>query len=271
MSSDNAATRTNAPRKAGPDDDPPVANRVTIITGASSGIGRAAAVAFTRRGDFVVLGDLDTHGGAETVRLCGGPEVAEFVRTDTSVEPDVEQLVGTALERFGRLDYAFNNAGIDSAGQPTADVSLEEWNRVISINLTGVWLCVKHEIRAMSRTGGGSIANTSSALGLVGIANQPAYVAAKHGVIGLTRAAALEYSAKGIRVNAVLPGVVRTPLFERAVAADPGVLQAIESMHPIGRLGQASEIADAAVWLCSDASSFVTGHALSVDGGYGAQ
>lgn len=242
--------------------------RVALVTGAASGIGRAVAVAFAARGARVAVADLDEAGAAETVQLCGGAERAHAVRVDVADAAQVAAMVAGAVERYGRLDYAHNNAGLTVSGVPTAEVEPDDWQRVIDVDLTGVFLCMKHELSAMLASGGGAIVNTSSGLGLVGIAGQPAYVAAKHGVVGLTKAAALEYSAQGVRVNAVCPGVVRTPLFEAAAAADPAALAGIESLHPIGRLGSPEEIAAGVVWLCSEEASFVTGHALPVDGGY---
>jgi NAD(P)-dependent dehydrogenase (short-subunit alcohol dehydrogenase family) len=242
--------------------------KVAIVTGAASGIGRATARAFAARGAKVLIADLDEPGAEETVQLCGGAAHAAAMRVDVADPSNVEAMVTETRERFGRLDYAHNNAGMTISGVPTAELELRDWQRIMDVDLTGVFLCIKYQIVAMLETGGGAIVNTASGLGLVGIAGQPAYVAAKHGVVGLTKAAALEYSARGVRVNAVCPGVVRTPLFESAAAADPSALANIESLHPIGRLGRPEEIADAVVWLCSDEASFVTGHALPVDGGY---
>ena len=249
----------------------PLTGRVGIVTGGSSGIGRATAVALVAAGARIVVADLDEAGALETVQLAGGSDHAQFVPTDVADPESATEMVAATVGRFGRLDFAHNNAGIASAGPLLADIAVEEWSRCLAINLTGVWNCLRAEIPVMLQTGGGSIVNTASGLGLVAIGRQAAYVAAKHGVVGLTKAAALEYSAQGIRVNAVCPGVVRTPLFEQAAAQDPDLLAAVTSMHPIGRLGLPQEIADAVVWLCSDASSFVTGHPLAVDGGSVAQ
>jgi NAD(P)-dependent dehydrogenase (short-subunit alcohol dehydrogenase family) len=241
--------------------------RVAIVTGAGSGIGRAVAEAFVRHGARVIVADINESSAQETVELCGS-EHARAVAVDVSKESDAAAMVAAAVKEFGRLDYAHNNAGITISGVPTAEVSLEDWQKVIDVDLTGVFLCMKNEIPAMLETGGGSIVNTASSLGLVGLAQQPAYVAAKHGVVGLSKAAAMEYSALGVRVNAVCPGVIMTPLFEGAAAADPEMLSNIEAAHPIGRVGEAVEIAEAVVWMCSDAASFLTGHPLAVDGGY---
>jgi NAD(P)-dependent dehydrogenase (short-subunit alcohol dehydrogenase family) len=244
--------------------------KVALVTGGASGLGRACAVALGAAGASVLVADVDRDGGAETVSLVDGP--AEFVATDVTDPDAVAAMVGRAVERFGRLDAAVNNAGTTGAGTPVADHSLEDWNRTLALNLTGVFLCMKHEIPAMLASGdGGSIVNMSSGAGLVGFPGLPAYVASKHGVVGLTRAAALEYVAAGIRVNAVCPGSTRTPMLEAFMGGDPTIERMMEKAAPIGRLGRPEEIAEAVVWLCSDAASFVVGHAMAVDGGAVAQ
>jgi NAD(P)-dependent dehydrogenase (short-subunit alcohol dehydrogenase family) len=246
--------------------------KVAIVTGGSAGIGRATALAFAARGARVVVADVEEEGGRETVKMVerdGGEAV--FVATDVSSPDDVERMVATAKERFGRLDIAFNNAGIEGDLAPLVEYSLDTWNRIVGINLTGVWLCMKHEIPLMLETGGGSIVNNASILGTVGMATAGPYTATKHGVIGLTRVAALENAEKGIRVNAVCPGFIETPMvMERGVHAGENqeVYDDLVGLHPVGRLGKSEEIADAVVWLCSDAASFMAGHPLIVDGGY---
>lgn len=246
--------------------------KVALVTGGSSGIGRATALAFARAGAKVVVSDVAVQGGEETARLireAGGDAV--FIRTDVSQPDEVEALIRQAVETYGRLDCAFNNAGIEGESAPTAECSLANWQRVLAINLTGVWLCMRYEIAQMLRQGGGAIVNTASVAGLVGFRGIPAYVASKHGIVGLTRTAALEYATAGIRVNAVCPGVIQTPMIERFTAGNPAALQQLLALEPIGRLGRPEEVAEAVVWLCSDAASFVTGHALAVDGGLVAQ
>ena len=239
--------------------------KVALVTGGGSGLGRACAVAFGAAGADVMVADVDTDGGAETVKLVDGD--AEFVETDVTDPESVAAMVAATVERFGRLDAAVNNAGTTGAGAPVADYSLDDWNRTIALNLTGVFLCLKHEIPAMIESGGGAIVNMSSGAGLVGFPGLPAYVASKHGVIGLTRAAALEYVGAGVRVNAVCPGSTRTPMLERFMGGDPTIEKMMENAAPIKRLGRPEEIAEAVVWLCSDAASFVVGHAMAVDGG----
>jgi NAD(P)-dependent dehydrogenase (short-subunit alcohol dehydrogenase family) len=212
------------------------------------------------------------EGGKETVDLikqAGGE--ALFVKADVSQAAEVEAMVNKAVETYGRLDCAFNNAGTEGAIAQTDEYTEENWERVIAINLKGVWLCMKHEIPQMLTHGSGAIVNTASALGLVGITKQPAYVASKHGVVGLTKTAALEYAKLGIRVNALCPGAINTPMLDRALSTQPQLAESVTSMEPVGRLGKPEEIAEAVVWLCSDAASFVTGHAMSVDGGWVAQ
>ncbi len=246
--------------------------KCALITGAASGIGRAAALAFAREGAKLTLADVATEGGAETVSLvskAGGQ--AHFVKCDVSRAAEVETLVGAAVKQYGRLDCAFNNAGIEGQTLRTAEDTEENWDRVIAIDLKGVWLCLKFEIRQMLKQGGGAIVNTSSAAGLVGSHGMPAYSAAKHGVVGLTKVAALEYSKAGIRVNAVCPGVIDTPMVQRLVAGRPKLEERLVAVEPIGRKGKPQEVAEAVVWLCSDAASFVSGCAMPVDGALTAQ
>jgi len=246
--------------------------KVALVTGAASGIGRASALAFARAGAKTVVADVVVEGGEETVRMikaAGGD--ALFVRTDVSKAAEVETLIQQVVETYGRLDYAHNNAGIEGEGAPTADCTEENWDRIININLKGVWLCMKYAIPQMLKHGGGAIVNTASVAGLVGVPGGSAYSAAKGGVVQLTRTVALEYATAGIRVNAVCPGAIRTPMVERIVANRPEVEAVIIALEPIGRLGKPEEIAEAVVWLCSDAASFVTGVPLPVDGGWVAQ
>lgn len=246
--------------------------KVALVTGGSSGIGRATALAFAREGAKVVVADVVVEGGEETVRMIkdGGGE-AIFVKADVTQADQVEALVQKAVETYGSLDCAFNNAGIDGEVTSTTRCSEENWNRVIGINLTGVWLCMKYEIQQMRKQGAGAIVNTSSIAGLTGLGSNPAYVSSKHGVIGLTKLAALEYARKGIRVNAICPAAIATPMVKGLVDAQPEMEAVVTSMQPMNRLGTPEEIAEAVVWLCSDAASFVTGHPLAVDGGTVAQ
>jgi NAD(P)-dependent dehydrogenase (short-subunit alcohol dehydrogenase family) len=249
-----------------------VDGKVALVTGAGSGIGRATAQIFTREGAKVVVADIVIEGGEETVRLlkAAGGE-ATFVRVDVSQPVDVEAMVKKAVDTYGRLDCAFNNAGIEGVIQPTADYGEAHWDRVLAINLKGVWLCMKYEIQQMLKQGSGAIVNTASVAGLVGLPSFSAYVAAKHGVNGLTKTAALEYAKAGIRVNAVCPGAIRTPMFERGVRDNPGIEEQIVAAEPIGRMAAPEEVGEAVVWLCSDAASFVTGLPMAVDGGWVAQ
>jgi NAD(P)-dependent dehydrogenase (short-subunit alcohol dehydrogenase family) len=244
--------------------------KVALVTGGASGIGRACAQLFAREGASVVVSDVALEGGHETVRLIeedGGE--ASFVEADVSKAAQVEALVGRALEAYGRLDYAFNNAGIEGRmATNTADYSEEDWDRVIAVNLKGVWLCMKHEIPQMLSQGAGSIVNNSSVEGLVGLQGTSAYAASKHGVVGLTKTAALEYAQSGIRVNAVCPGLIRTPMVERYSRGDAEIEAQFAAVEPVGRMGTPEEVAEAVVWLCSESASFVTGHAMAVDGAY---
>jgi NAD(P)-dependent dehydrogenase (short-subunit alcohol dehydrogenase family) len=243
-------------------------DRSVIITGAAGGIGRAAAVLFARAGARLTLADREAARGRETLDLVlGSGGVAQFLAGDISSERFVEDVVASAVRSYGRLDCAFNNAGIISdLAEPVSNYTLAEWDRVIRINLTSMFLCMKHETRTMLQNGGGAIVNTSSALGQVGQYNMPAYCASKAGVLGLTRATALDYATKNIRVNAIMPGVIETPMTKDGVFKIPGLEEILLAQHPIGRFGRPEEVASAALFLCSDAASFVTGHALAVDG-----
>jgi len=247
--------------------------KVAVVTGASSGIGRATALAFAREGASVVVADRCEAGGQETVAMIrdqGGTAI--HVTGDVSRDAAVAQLTDATIRTYGRLDYACNNAGVEGTQAPTADYPSDQWDRVLAVNLTGVWLCMKHEIPAMLANGGGAIVNMASILGVVGFANAAAYTAAKHGVIGLTKVAAIEYATQGIRVNAVCPAFIATPMLERAGITEGTEMYAmLAGLHPIKRLGTPEEIAEAVIWLCSDKASFVTGHAMLVDGGYVAQ
>jgi NAD(P)-dependent dehydrogenase (short-subunit alcohol dehydrogenase family) len=247
-----------------------LAGKVTLVTGGASGIGRATALAFAREGAPIVIADVDVAGGEETGHLItttGGE--ARFIRTDVSQAAEVEALIGKAVQAYGRLDCAFNNAGIYSTS-PIVDTAEDEWEGVIRTNLTGVWLCMKYEIPQMLTQGRGAIVNSSSMVGLVA-GSGAAYTASKHGVVGLTKSAAVAYAQRGIRVNAVCPGFIRSPMTEPLMAGDQARAEAFVARHPVGRAGLPEEVAAAVVWLCSEAASFVTGHTMSVDGGYVAQ
>ncbi len=243
-------------------------DKVALITGGSSGIGRAVALAWAREGAKVVVSDVDRSGGGETVeqvRAAGGE--AAFIAADVGKPEDCEALVRGAVEAFGRLDIACNNAGIGGPQVPTADYPLDGWAQVIAINLSGVFYGMKFQLPEMLKNGGGAIINMASILGAVGFAGAPAYAAAKHGVVGLTQATALEYSAQGVRINAVGPGFIHTPMIS-ALEEDKAVNELLVAAHPIGRLGRAEEVAELVLWLSSDKASFVTGAYYPVDGGY---
>ncbi len=248
-------------------DDDELAGRVALVTGGGSGIGAATARRFARAGAAVVVADVVEAGAAavaDEIVSEGGRAVA--IAADVSEGDQVDAMMALAVDRFGGLDLAFNNAGISGTYGPLADLSIEDWQRTIDINLTGVFRCIRAEVPLMLERGGGSIVNTSSAAGQMGFAMLPAYVAAKHGVIGLTRSAALEYARAGIRVNAVLPGTVHTPMLEAFAGSVEGV-RALAAPSPTGRPGTPEEVAEAAVWLSTDAARFVNGHCLAVDGG----
>ena len=242
--------------------------KVSLITGGGSGIGKASALAFAREGSKVVVADVNVDGGEQTVRIIqdtGGE--ATFVKAEVSNSSDVSDMVSHAVQTYNRLDCAFNNAGVSGGPGRIHEYTEDNWSRVLDINLTGVWLCMKYEIIQMLNQGGGTIVNTASVMGLVGGSRSPAYAATKHGVVGLTRTGAVDYAQEGIRINAVCPGYIRTPMIE-GILSDPGAEERVVSRHPMHRLGTPEEIAEAVVWLCSDAASFVTGHAMTVDGGY---
>lgn len=243
--------------------------KIALVTGGTSGIGRETAVLFARSGaKVVVAGRREAEGNetAELIRAAGGEGI--FVKTDVSKGPEVEALIQTVAEKFGRLDIAFNNAGIEGVWLPILRQSEEEFDRTVNINLKGSWLCLKYEIKQMTKQGtGGAIVNMASVTALVGAAGAAAYSASKHGVIGLTKSAALETARSGIRINAVCPAVIETAMADRLFSA-PQVHKYVQSCHPIGRFGKPSEVAEAVVWMCSDAASFMTGQSLILDGGF---
>lgn len=243
-------------------------DKVVLVTGGSYGIGRAAAIGFARKGAKVSIADLDVERGEETLRRikeAGGEAI--FVKTDVSSEEDVKALVEKTVRTYGKLDCAFNNAGIHKQFVSTVDFSAEDWEEMINVNLKSVWLCMKYEIPQMLKQGKGSIVNTSSAAGLVGAPSNPAYPASKHGVVGITKSTALEFARKGIRVNCVCPGPTRTGMNEALAATSPEIVKAMDQKVPMGRIGEPEEVAAAAIFLCSDEASYITGHALPVDGG----
>jgi NAD(P)-dependent dehydrogenase (short-subunit alcohol dehydrogenase family) len=242
--------------------------KVAFVTGGSSGIGRATALAFAREGAAVVVADVDDPGNRETAALierAGGQALA--VTCDVTVADDVGRALDGTIERFGRLDAAFNNAGIEQRLAFIDEISVAEFDRIVSVNLRGVFLCMQRQVPHLRAAGGGTIVNTASGAGVKGIAGQAAYCASKFGVVGLTKAAALEYADGGVRINAVCPGIVHTPMIDRVFGNDEAGRQAVLAQEPIGRMGTPEEIAEAVLWLSSDSSAFVVGHAMVVDGG----
>jgi NAD(P)-dependent dehydrogenase (short-subunit alcohol dehydrogenase family) len=252
-----------------PDINGSLDGKVTFVTGAASGIGRATALAFVREGANIVVADIDQQGSQDTASMIedrGGQALA--VSCDVTSGEDVQAALTKTVERFGRLDYVFNNAGAEQQPKPTADITEEEWDRIITINLKGVFLCLKHQIPLLLlQHGGGAIVNTSSGAGIKVFGGGAAHAAAKHGVVGLTKDAALDYAASNIRINAICPGIIDTEMMDRFTGRTPEERDRVIAQEPIGRMGRPEEIAAAVVWLCSDAASFVPGHALVADGG----
>lgn len=245
-------------------------DKVVLVTGASTGIGHTTLLAFAKEGAKVINADIMVKEGNEVVEMVkkvGGK--ALFIKTDVSNANEVKSMVEKIVEKFGRLDCAFNNAGIEEQ-EPgkIADITEENWDKVINVNLKGVWLCMKYEIHQMLKQGGGVIVNAASVVGLVAAPDVGSYVASKHGVLGVTKAAALDYATDGIRINAVCPGVVPTDQVMRVTRGDPEELKKLEALQPIGRMGTTQEISNVVLWLCTDAASFVTGYPIAVDGGF---
>ena len=245
--------------------------KVALVTGGSSGIGRATAVAFAREGAKVAVVDVNVAGGQETVSVIEQNEAtALFVQADVANASQVEAMVDVVVETWGRLDCAFNNAGIGGESDTIATITEADWDHVLDVNAKGVWLCVKYQLPQMEKQGSGAIVNTSSVFGLTGDASGAAYTASKHAVMGLTKTAALEFAESGIRVNAVCPGFIRTPM-TKSIRDDPESHRQMMARHPVGRGAEPEEVAEAVIWLCSAAASFVTGHGFAVDGGFMAQ
>ena len=245
-------------------------NKVALVTGGASGIGRATALAFAKKGAKVAVVDWKENDEmVDLIKELGSEAI--FIKCDVSKTDDVKAMVAQTIAAFGRLDYAFNNAGIEGASASTQDCSEENWDKTIGVNLKGVWLCMKYEIPEILKQGKGAIVNCASVAGLVGFAGLPAYVASKHGIVGLTKTTALECATQGIRVNVVCPGVIQTPMIDRLTGKTKEGIERFKGFEPIGRFGLPEEIANAVVWMCSDEASFVTGHVMAVDGGFTAQ
>ena len=245
-------------------------NKVALVTGGASGIGRATVLAFARKGVKVAVADWKENDEmVDLIKELGSEAI--FINCDVSKTDDVKAMVAQTIATFGRLDYAFNNAGIEGTSAPTQECSEENWDKTIGVNLKGVWLCMRYEIPEILKQGKGAIVNCASVAGLVGFAGLPAYVASKHVIVGLTKTTALECATRGIRVNAVCPGVIQTPMIDRLIGKTKEAMERFIGFEPIGRFGLPEEIANAVVWMCSDEASFVTGHVMAVDGGFTAQ
>lgn len=243
--------------------------KVVLVTGAASGIGRAIALAFGRAGASVVVADVSVDGGHATAAMIvenGGK--ALFVQSNVARTADVEALVDKTINYYGRIDFAVNNAALAHERQSLADVDDEQFDRIMNVNVKGVWLCMKYQLRQMLKQGHGAIVNMAGVAGLVGSPNQAVYSASKHAVIGLTRSAAAEYARQGIRINALCPAAVKTPMLARAFEQDPAIEKKLKAAHPMGRFADAGEVAQAALWLCSDMASYINGHEMTVDGGF---
>jgi NAD(P)-dependent dehydrogenase (short-subunit alcohol dehydrogenase family) len=244
-------------------------NKVALVTGGSYGIGQATAVAFALRGAKVVIADWTEdadHATLDKIKAAGSEGL--FIKCDVSKAADITSMIDKIFSTFGRLDFAFNNAGIEGITAVTQECTQDNWEKTLAVNLTGVWLCMKHELSHMLRQGKGAIVNCASVAGLVGFPGLPAYVASKHGIVGLTKTAALENAKSGVRINAVCPGVIRTAMIDRITGKDKAAEKRFADMEPIGRFGEPAEVAEAVVWLCSEAASFITGQTLPVDGGW---
>ena len=245
-------------------------DKVAVVTGGSFGIGRATAVTFAKKGARVVIADyIEDHETVDLIKASGGE--ALFVKCDVSRDAEVQAMIAIVKDSYGKIDFGINNAGIEGISAPTHLCSEENWDRTIGVNLKGVWLCMKYELLEMLNRKTGAIVNIASIAGLVGFPNLPAYVATKHGVVGLTKTAALENAKEGIRVNAVCPGVIKTPMIDRFTGKKKEAEKKFEDQEPIGRMGEPEEVANAILWLCSPEASFVTGHVMAVDGGWVAQ